>query len=89
MGIPYQALSYFWGEAKITKTILCDGQRLEITENLHLTLWLFREEQNHYFIWVDAICINQADEEEKTEHVKMMKDIYTQVELVLAWLGPA
>lgn len=38
-------------------------------------------------LWVDAICINQADNKEKSEQVKLMFDIYRQAYGVVAWLG--
>jgi hypothetical protein len=87
-GIPYQALSYVWGDPSITRTILCDGHHLKITENLHSALWLFCDEQNPNFIWADAICISQADVEEKTEQLQVIKDVYAKADLVIVWLGP-
>jgi len=62
----YHALSYAWGDASITKTVLCEGRPLEITENLHAALWQFREDRVSAFVWADAICINQSDMQEKT-----------------------
>jgi hypothetical protein len=40
-------------------------------------------------IWIDAISINQDDEEEKAVQVSRMGDIYRTAHQVLAWLGPA
>lgn len=40
-------------------------------------------------IWVDAICINQDDPEEKGHQVQMMHKIYSKAWLVLSWLGSA
>jgi Heterokaryon incompatibility protein (HET) len=37
--------------------------------------------------WIDAICINQNDIEERNAQVKRMRDIYTQLSYVLVWLG--
>ncbi|KAI0426244.1 heterokaryon incompatibility, partial [Xylaria sp. FL1042] len=39
------------------------------------------------YIWVDAICINQADHHEQDIQVTMMGAIYQNAELVLACLG--
>ena len=41
------------------------------------------------FIWVDAICINQNDDVEKSWQVAMMWDIYQKAETVRVWLGSA
>jgi hypothetical protein len=38
-------------------------------------------------IWVDAICINQDDEDEKMAQILLMKDIYSHAETVYIWLG--
>lgn len=43
-GTKYFALSYVWGNPDETTTILCDGQLLSITKNLHSFLWQIREE---------------------------------------------
>ncbi|MCJ1444878.1 MAG: hypothetical protein MMC23_005381 [Stictis urceolatum] len=39
-------------------------------------------------IWIDAICINQADPLEKASHVSGMNHVYAEAEKVLAWIGP-
>lgn len=39
-------------------------------------------------IWIDAICINQSDVEEKGTQVSMMDLIYSRASFVVAWLGP-
>ncbi|GKU07682.1 heterokaryon incompatibility protein or allele [Fusarium langsethiae] len=40
------------------------------------------------WLWVDAICINQNDQAEKSIQVPRMSEIYGKCERVLAWLGP-
>jgi hypothetical protein len=39
-------------------------------------------------LWVDALCINQEDVEERNLQVLRMSSIYRQAQAVLAWLGP-
>ncbi|UNI20151.1 hypothetical protein JDV02_006269 [Purpureocillium takamizusanense] len=39
-------------------------------------------------IWADAICINQADVDEKSAQVSIMDRIYSNAAYVVAWLGP-
>lgn len=39
-------------------------------------------------IWVDAICINQADIEERNHQVHIMRRIYLKAASVIVWLGP-
>jgi hypothetical protein len=40
-------------------------------------------------IWIDAICINQQDNEEKDHQVQHMGEIYRNAKLVVVWLGPS
>lgn len=39
------------------------------------------------YLWIDAICINQATTLEKNHQVSMMGMIYSQAECVIVWLG--
>ena len=38
-------------------------------------------------MWVDAICINQADVPEKNRQIAIMPFIYMRAKMVLVWLG--
>jgi hypothetical protein len=38
-------------------------------------------------LWIDAICINQKDVEERNLQVFRMKSIFRQADEVVAWLG--
>ena len=88
----FWALSYVWGNPDDTVAIICDGQRLSITRNLHaLLVNLFKmnemEKPESGFLWADAICINQMDDEEKTLQVRLMQNIFSHADHVVAWLG--
>lgn len=56
---------------------------------LHSALVHLRSERRVRLLWVDAVCVNQQDVEEKTEHVGMMREIYEKAETANIWLGPA
>lgn len=58
-----------------------------ITSNLKEALRSFREKDEVLMLWVDAICINQKDIEEKNEQVSRMAEIYGQADAVRVWLG--
>jgi hypothetical protein len=85
----YKALSYVWGSSMPADCISVgsDSSYIQITENLSVCL---RHLGSHIGsdIWIDAICINQGDDEEKSRCVNRMADIYAGATLVLIWLGP-
>lgn len=88
----YSALSYVWGDPAITRTVLVNGERVNVTTNLASAL---EHAPKHLEganvaprLWADALCINQDDPNEKNHQVPFMKDIYSQAEIVICWLGP-
>jgi hypothetical protein len=84
----YQALSYSWGE-KIDHRIECCGFSLIVQQNLWLALRALRSDSVERILWVDAICINQADILEKNKQILLMRRIYSQAQSVIVWLGDA
>lgn len=54
-----------------------------------MALSMLRDATQARIIWVDAICINQADVKERNHQVHIMKRIYSQAASVVVWLGPA
>ncbi|KAK1977706.1 heterokaryon incompatibility, partial [Colletotrichum cereale] len=44
-------------------------------------------EREIYNIWVDTICINQDDPEERAQQVLRMGAIYQHATIIMAWLG--
>jgi len=85
----FEALSYTWEHGLSTISIFLDGQRRLVTPNLEAFLRYRREAHNPVILWVDAICINQEDNEEKNAQVKLMNLIYLAAERVMVWLGRA
>lgn len=88
----YAALSYVWGDPNITECVLVNGIKLPVTTNLASALRHFRNcgfphSQEIRRLWVDAICINQKDIQEKNNQVPLMGKLYTNASLVLSWLG--
>ncbi|RDW63603.1 hypothetical protein BP6252_11148 [Coleophoma cylindrospora] len=83
----YDALSYVWGDPKITKGIFVNGAALEITTNLHAALSRLRSPETQRTLWIDAICINQTDNTEKMHQIGLMRKIYASAEEVAMWLG--
>lgn len=77
--------------------ISCNGCLIEVTTNLYhalqrlLAIDRSRPRWDKIYlqrlVWIDAICINQEDELEKSTQVAMMEDIYKRANLVVCWLG--
>lgn len=84
---PYEALSYVWGSSDETQSILIDNQYLRVTLNLHTALLRLRDRDIPRILWVDAICINQVDDQEKEHQILSMAKIYAKASRVLVWLG--
>jgi hypothetical protein len=83
----YQALSYTWGDEKNKVTILVDGEDFAITRNLKDVLTAIRKDNEDLVIWIDALSINQKDDDEKSTQVQMMREIYSKAENTISWLG--
>ncbi|OTB15164.1 hypothetical protein K445DRAFT_36833, partial [Daldinia sp. EC12] len=95
----YDALSYTWKQDKdnggnsneTNKDIVCNNARLSVEVNLFNCLKQLEKNGRHYDrdLWVDAICIDQGDEAERSQQVSIMADIYKLAECVIVWLGTA
>ena len=83
----YDALSYVWGDPNNRKPIQLNGHSFEVTENLWIVLRRLRDHGIRRELWIDAICINQSDNEEKSQQVSMMRDIYGGCQEAIIWLG--
>lgn len=99
----FYALSYTWGNPlpppapekdvydETVKCILtfndvdCD---VDVTRNLFDALCLLAKKGIDKTFWVDAVCINQDDTDERQEQVAMMGRIYASSQEVIVWLGP-
>lgn len=82
----YIAVSYTWGEPIFSHSLNCNGTPLFITKNLFQALKRFRYTGELVF-WIDQICINQADFDERRFQVSLMGRIYKQAKLAFIWLG--
>ena len=83
----YEALSYVWGSATTSQSILCNGTELQISQNLHTALCQLCYPNLSRTIWADGICINQKDLSERNTQVQLMGDIYSLAASVIVSLG--
>ncbi|KAF4474320.1 Heterokaryon incompatibility protein 6, OR allele [Colletotrichum fructicola Nara gc5] len=85
--LPYGALSYCWGDDRLRNMITVDGKALFITDSLLDALQNLRRTEEDRILWVDAICIDQSNVEERGHQVGWMGELYRRAEEVLCWLG--
>ncbi|ORY10899.1 heterokaryon incompatibility protein-domain-containing protein [Clohesyomyces aquaticus] len=84
----YEALSYVWGGTEDSRSIICNGLTVHgVRKNLFDALDRLRDPEKERIIWVDGICMNQEDSEEKTAQVRLMQHIYRNARHVIVWLG--
>lgn len=83
----YEALSYAWGYFDPPDGVVCNGVRKSVTPNLGSALRRLRWTNRERVVWIDAICVNQNNVEERTQQVQLMKTIYSQTQRVIIWLG--
>lgn len=84
----YDALSYVWGSPEAPVRIQINESGLAIGRNLFQALVDIRRPDEARLLWVDAICIDQANTQEKNTQVPLMKDIYSRARQTLCYLGP-
>ena len=87
----YITLSYYWGSSQVRKEVELNGHAVEVTENLweflHQASQIGLHKERRIGLWIDALCINQKDKDERNKQVKRMKDIYLQALSCVSWLG--
>lgn len=71
----------------MTGSISIHDNQLQITENCRCALHNLRKRTIARMLWIDAICINQADNEEKNVQIPLINRIYFQAERTLVYLG--
>ncbi|KAM0818362.1 putative Heterokaryon incompatibility domain-containing protein [Seiridium cardinale] len=100
-GPKYVALSYVWGtSSNPSRTIFAGQHAINVTDNCWDALWYLRndalgkgkndpgrDEDGTITLWIDSICINQGDDDEKLEQIPLMGDVYTYAASVCIWLG--
>jgi hypothetical protein len=92
--VAYEALSYEWGSlGKYDDEIFVAGRRVRVRRNLWEALLNIRNPRNRLVshgnrvMWIDALCINQNDSQERNHQVQLMGQIFSQAEQVVVWLG--
>jgi hypothetical protein len=88
----YEGLSYTWGSTEDPGCIYLgtnSDTKLNITKNLEVALLHLRHAVKSRVLWIDAICVNQQDLDERTQQVQRIANTYTLADRVVACLGEA
>ena len=99
----YIALSYVWGDPNNSHSVNVNSRNFNVTQNLYEALLHIHELSSIFeeglsrrsesgladlFLWVDALCINQREIDERSKQVPKMTGIFSSAYTVLIWLGP-
>lgn len=89
--IEYEALSWSWGnDVPQYGIVVIEGQeryKLRVKRELALALKYLRKTNKERILWIDAVCIDQNNFNERNHQVQMMAMIYTRAKKVCIWLG--
>ncbi|KAJ1323322.1 HET domain-containing protein [Microdochium nivale] len=85
----FEAASYTWGSPEDQPLIQCNGVAMSIQRNAFAMLRAFRLPRAPRLLWVDAICIDQSNLDERAQQVAIMNQIYEGPKQVTIWLGEA
>jgi hypothetical protein len=85
----YTALSYIWGDQIDRLPLYVDGIEVSVIKNLSVVLRYIRKPDQDLFLWVDALCIDKNDVQERNNQVPLMGTLYSEAQDVIIWLGEA
>jgi hypothetical protein len=82
----YEAVSYVWGVPDLIHPVHCnhDGSQILVTKSLDHALRRLRLRHDPRWLWADAMCINQRDNQEKAIQIPIMVNIFRGAKTVLA-----
>jgi hypothetical protein len=84
----YSALSYVWGESSADDPeLVVNGQPYKVTRSLHAAIGYLASSEKDSKLWIDQISINQEDDAERIQQVRLMSSIFSQARVVIGWLG--
>ena len=92
----YEALSYAWGvfprDFPVVVVMPAMARTGKITAlftnpSLYTALKRLRHPTQTRALWIDQLCINQEDDDEKSKQVVLMADIYKNAQRTVVWLG--
>lgn len=91
--VPFMTVSYTWGNAYSDQRLILNGYPVPILQSVAPLLHMLTSnlspdfDSRHDYLWVDSICIDQANLAERASQVKLMRRVYRQASQTLVWLG--
>jgi hypothetical protein len=79
---------YAWGDGVDTRPLVLEGATIPVAVSLHDALRAVRRKKENILVWVDALCIDQQNEDERATQVRLMGQIYSGAMSVAIWIGP-
>ncbi|KAK8124268.1 uncharacterized protein PG998_000027 [Apiospora kogelbergensis] len=86
-GQVYEAVSYVWESDPPSVEITVNGQPFLVSRSLHHMIARLRSPAKPRVVWIDAICIDQGNMDERASQVRRMAQIYSSAQQVVVWLG--
>lgn len=84
----FDAVSYVWSNPEPCRHVVVNGKKLRVRDNIWQCLKHLRQHKMvSKPLWIDCICINQADTAEKGQQVARMSGIFSSASTVFVWLG--
>ncbi|CAG9982352.1 unnamed protein product [Clonostachys byssicola] len=83
----FVALSYAWGDVEKTVDVQVSGHPVRITRNLYDIIQCLSLDECPDFFWIDAVCINQDDIDERSAQVLLMREVYSLAMSVRVFLS--
>ena len=84
----YEAVSYMWGAQAPERHVILNGKTLILRDNIWRCLKHLRDcDLTKSRLWIDTLCIDQSNEDEKSQQVAKMGHIFKNASRVLIWLG--
>ena len=87
----FEAISYRWGSSdQTTINLEYDAKKSEfgVHGSVESVLrHLRRNDGQIRTLWIDAVCIDQSNDQERADQVALMADIYSMADAVNVWLG--
>jgi hypothetical protein len=85
----YVCLSYVWGEEHTLRWIRLGGRLFQVRQNLHAFFWsaIKKPHIRSEWLWIDALCIDQSNNSERSHQVQQMGHIFSHAAKVISWLG--